>query len=980
MKNELQNAGLNQKVLLIGWDAAEWKVINPLMDAGKMPHLQKLVEGGVMGNMATLQPAFSPMLWTSIATGKRPYKHGIYGFTEPAPDGKSIRPITNLSRRCVALWNILQLQGKKSNVVGWWPSHPAEPISGIMVSDMFQKHVGRLDSASDPDQPTPHLQGAEVLEAMHQRWPIRPGTIHPPQLTKKLRDLRIHPQELTEEHILPFVPNLAKVDQSKDHRIEIIAKILCECSSIHAVATGLMQNEPWDLMAVYSDAIDHFSHGFMNFHPPKLPWVKEDDFEIYQTVIEAAYRYHDMMLGTLMLLAGQDTLIMLISDHGFHPDHNRKAVRSNEPAAPAEDHSQYGIIVMNGPGIKKDERIYGANLLDVTPTLLYAMGLPVGEDMDGKVLMNAFENPQSIRTIPSWDEVPGESGMHPPDSMMDPMESKEALDQLVALGYIEKPDDNAEIAVRQTVRELEYNLARSYMDSGLYLQASSLLEKLLNEFPDEYRFGTYLIRCYHGLDQLGKVEPLIEELRTRKMGNAEKAKKELEAFKEKHVDQNGNFSAEVLDEKLQRQLRSLHSEASINPAAFDILLGNLKQAQKDYPAARDAYARALKRGQEEALVPLGLTLFELDQLEQAESCFKKALEKNPNNATAHLAMAKLHLKNKNGEDAIDEALNAVGLLYHQPEAHFILAQGLHMMGDALRAVEALRVATSQNPNLVKAWKLLARIHEKALQLPEQAKIYRDQEEAARTRLEGIRSGTIKPEHRSGSKKEDRALSSDMNLLEMSEEELGKIRKPLEETLVVVTGLPRSGTSMMMQMLEAGGLTALSDGLRSADEDNPKGYYEYAPATRLQRDASWIPKASGKVVKIVAQLLRYLPTGPSLHYRVVFMTRDLTEVLASQYKMLERDQTWADDPRKVRDSLKDTFSKQIHQVFRMLNIRKIPSLSVDYHRCINDPLAVANELNEFFDQSLNVNAMVAVVDRKLYRNRAEEVGGPSIKQN
>ena len=112
------------KVLLIGWDAADWDVINPLMDRGEMPNLESLVNTGVMGNLSTLYPELSPMLWTSIATGKRAFKHGIHGFTEPDPLGNGVRPVTNLSRKTKALWNILCQNGKKCNVVGWWPSHP----------------------------------------------------------------------------------------------------------------------------------------------------------------------------------------------------------------------------------------------------------------------------------------------------------------------------------------------------------------------------------------------------------------------------------------------------------------------------------------------------------------------------------------------------------------------------------------------------------------------------------------------------------------------------------------------------------------------------------------------------------------------------------------------------------------------------------------------------------------------------------------
>jgi len=126
-----------KKVILIGLDSADWSVIRPLMELGMMPGFKKLVEGGVSGNIETLSPSFSPMLWTSIATGKTADKHGILGFVEPESDGTGIRPVSSTSRKCRAIWNILHNQGYKTNVVGWWPSHPAEPINGVMVSNQF---------------------------------------------------------------------------------------------------------------------------------------------------------------------------------------------------------------------------------------------------------------------------------------------------------------------------------------------------------------------------------------------------------------------------------------------------------------------------------------------------------------------------------------------------------------------------------------------------------------------------------------------------------------------------------------------------------------------------------------------------------------------------------------------------------------------------------------------------------------------------
>ena len=400
-------ARIARKILFIGWDAAPWRVINPLMDDGKMTNLQKLVDRGVMGNIATLHPVLSPMLWTTIATGKRPYKHGILGFAEPTPDGQVVRPISSLSRKTKAFWNILTQQGMKTNVVGWWPSAPVEPISGIMVSNHFQHAVKPLD----------------------EPWPMPPGTVHPPRLVEQLKELRLHPSELIDEQVLPFVPKAAQVDQDKDRRLATVMKMLAECVSIHAAATWALENEPADVTAVYYDAIDDFCHGFMRYHPPRRPFVSERDFELYSGVIEGAYRFHDMMLGALLSLADNDTTVILCSDHGFHPDENRPADIPDEPAGPAIEHRDFGILVMAGPGIRRDELIHGASLLDLTPTMLTMLGLPIGADMDGKPLMQAFEEPPEVETIPSWDAVPGEAGMHDPSVKTDPLAAQEALKQ-----------------------------------------------------------------------------------------------------------------------------------------------------------------------------------------------------------------------------------------------------------------------------------------------------------------------------------------------------------------------------------------------------------------------------------------------------------------------------------------------------------------------------------------------------------------------
>jgi hypothetical protein len=241
---------LAQKLLLIGWDAADWQMMHPLVDAGRMPHLKHLLENGVMGNLLTLQPMLSPILWTSIATGKRGYLHGVHGFAEPTPDGTGLRPTASTSRKCKALWNILSQAGKRCHAIGWYASHPAEQITGVCVSHQF------------PVAPA---------SATAESWPPQPNSVEPPELAELLAELRMHPSEVSGPTISQFIPRAAELDQTDPEVRRLLgafAKRLAECVSLHAVTTALMEEEPWDFCTAYYEAIDHIGHDFMLFAPP----------------------------------------------------------------------------------------------------------------------------------------------------------------------------------------------------------------------------------------------------------------------------------------------------------------------------------------------------------------------------------------------------------------------------------------------------------------------------------------------------------------------------------------------------------------------------------------------------------------------------------------------------------------------------------------------------------------------------------------
>jgi hypothetical protein len=189
-------------------------------------------------------------------------------------------------------------------------------------------------------------------------------------------------------------------------------------------------------------------------------------------------------------------------------------------------------------------------------------------------------------------------------------------------------------------------------------------------------------------------------------------------------------------------------------------------------------------------------------------------------------------------------------------------------------------------------------------------------------------------------------------------------------IVVVSGLPRSGTSMAMKMLDAGGMPLVTDGIRSADDSNPKGYYEFEPVKELDknRDTAWLGRSRGKAVKIISFLLTYLPE--TFDYKVVFMVRDIDEVLASQNKMLVARGEEADTTKDVQ--MRKVYTQHLEKVGRFLRNRAcFSTLHVRYKDVIDNPGAEAQRINEFLGGRLNVQRMSEVADRELYRNRKPE---------
>lgn len=844
-----------KKVLFVGWDAADWKVINPLIEKGQMPALKSIMDRGVSGNIATLDPPFSPMLWSTITTGKYPDKHGVLGFIEPDSASGGVRPVTSTSRSARALWNIFTKHGMKSNIVSWWPSQPVEPINGTMVSNFYHKEVGGIDKP----------------------WPIAPDSVHPKSLEKEIEDLRVHPGELTPAHVLPFIPNAKNIDQKKDKRLQAFLKELAHATTTHAVATHLMENTEWEFTAMYFDPMDHFSHGFMKFHPPQMPGIPDDLYEMYKDVVNGAYRYHDMMLERAIDLAGEDTTIIVLSDHGFHSDHLRpKNLMKRIDAVPALEHRNFGIFCAAGPGIKKGEKVYGATLLDVAPTILTLFGLPVGEDMDGKVLSTIFEETPEIEKIPSWEDIGGNFGEHPEHVAQDPIAAAEAMQQLIDLGYIDDPGENKQEAFEKAKRHLRYNLSRVYKGQHKHEKAIEILEEILPQDKNNYLYNIDLINLYYLTNEFNKALDQIKFFLSQGRENAKLASVKL-------------LEAKILLKK------------GLAAKALEVL----EQLAKDKPRTLGVHLELAKAYMD----TLNYT--------KAEASFRTCLDIDHENARAFNGLAQSCLKQDKFEEAAENAIKSVELLFHYPLSHFILGKSLEHLDAIEEAVNAYEIAVSQSKKFKKAIKSLINIYETKIENPERVRELK--------KMIGL-----------GDKTKD---------------------------IVIVSGLPRSGTSMMMQMIDAGGVDIVSDGNRKADESNPKGYYEDDRIKKLKQDNSWVGEAEGKGMKVIAQLLRSLPK--EYNYKVIFMRRDMSEILRSQQVMLGK------NPNDFPMAIANSFQKELEFIKSWEKTEAGVSIEyVNYRETIDNPMKTAEQVNTFLGGELDIEKMAQAIDPTLYRNKVK----------
>ncbi len=900
-----------RRVLLVGWDAADWEHIDPLLEQGLMPTLQGLIDRGTRGNLATLQPVISPMLWNSIASGKTADKHGVHGFIEPSPDGKNARPWTSTSRHCKAIWNILNQHGLRSNVINWWASHPAEPLRGIVVSNALRTAQRNRD-------------GVCIAP---------PHSVHPPEMNEFFAQFKVFPDELGEEHILPFVPRAVEVDQEQDSRLRAVADTLCDCVTVQAVATEAMQKEPWDFTAVYFEGIDHFCHSFMPLHPPRMEGVQETEFELYKGVIEAAYRFHDMMLERLISLAGPEATVILCSDHGFH-SRRRPRITPREPAGPVVWHREFGIFVAAGPGIRQGSSVFGATLLDITPTLLAVFGIPCGKDMDGKPLADALDETSPILPrITSWEEVSGEAGRHPAEFVhaVDSASDTDMMKQFAALGYVDEKAARGGVDSAESARaEARYNLAQVHLACGRGTDAMEILDCLAHEYPWETRYlNQWATACV-----------------------------EAGYFKQ---------ACEILSAAYPEGGETPPPLARLVFARARAGIGDSKGALRQVSALA-----GITRNFPNLQSDIGHILIDAGRLDLADNAFRSALVCDPQNAGALQGLSSIHLRRREYPAAADRAMEALSLIYQQPIAHFNLGAALARMGETKRAGEALRRAIQMRPGMLDAYRWLAAIEssgdtgdsgEFVAQACLETARSLSLERAARASAVRARSTELRPLPVIPSPAERRARAD-------QERPLPTVPIGPSRSFTIVSGLPRSGTSLMMQMLAAGGLPPLTDGLRSADDDNPEGYYEWEPIKRISAEPEVLDHEScvGRAIKCISALLRHLPHRH--RYRIIFISRPAAEIARSQRRMIERRGSTGMEGSDEEISATLKLHREETLSFLRAQHTRFDVLLVNYPDIIADPESVVRQVTDFLPKELlpNPSAMAGAVKFELYRNK------------
>ncbi len=603
------------KLLLIGWDAADWSLIQTLLDRGMMPRLRHFLSAAVLSDLAPVRPFNSAAMWTSLVTGQRAWSHGVLTPFEVDPTGERIRSTSRWTLTAQPMWSLLNAVGRRVQAHGWPATHPAEPLNGVVVSDQFAEFG---DEAS----------------------------IHPPTLAERLRTLRLKPTEIDAASLLTLVPRAGELNLVGDQRLYLVAQFLASTASLHAAATWGLEHEPWDLAAVRYDGLARLARVFGATYAAAQGGEQSEAAAMFGDLLPNAYRFFDMLLGRLLDLAGPDSTVMLIA-----------ASSQTYASRPRGARPDPWRLIGGGPAFKSSEELARGTICDVLPMIVRMFDLssepelhwPASPRLDLQDADNKLVGPREVRTH------------EPPATVAD----DESVAHLLALGYGDQPDEFLRVAIKQLERERQLRLADSLIDSGEYARAAPVLAELLQADPRSTLYRSMLAEVHFYCGDYDACRALILELQAagletplghialaglnflQQTGNAVEHLRRAEAL--------GGASARQLEIMgqlylgLRRRMdaaRALDAALAMEPGRASVHISRASAYLYSGDAASaERHARAaieLNPQSSEARYQLGLALASQDRFDDAIEAFKTGISQDCGDAAwGHCRLADL---------------------------------------------------------------------------------------------------------------------------------------------------------------------------------------------------------------------------------------------------------------------------------------------------------------------------------------------------
>jgi predicted AlkP superfamily phosphohydrolase/phosphomutase/tetratricopeptide (TPR) repeat protein len=431
----------DERVVVVGMDGLDWVLLDRLIAAGKCPTFARMKREGAWGEIESRRPVLSPLIWTSMGTGRPPEVHGVLDFVAKDPATNKDVPITNQFRNVHAFWNILSEIDVSVNVVNWWATYPAEPIDGVMVSErVFYQLFGIRPPLDDPHNVSPPEVAAEVLPLLVEADQI------------DFEEVREY-ADISRDEYDQALEEARLADNPFDNRINHLRKIIAVTRGVFNVGRWLVEQRPADLTVLYIEGTDTIGHRFAHYLPPRLSWVDGDEYRSYRDTMGRYYEYCDRLLGDLMELAPGDTTWIVVADHGFYTGVARPRIQHDDfIMGAAQWHRMVGVFLASGPHVRQG-RIPRVHIDDLCRTLLWLHGAPMSNQLSGRALTDMMR-PEFSEAIPTsevatYEDLPRTwmlDRQPPSDSTSSSILDASRLAELQALGYVA---DDGQTAIRE---------------------------------------------------------------------------------------------------------------------------------------------------------------------------------------------------------------------------------------------------------------------------------------------------------------------------------------------------------------------------------------------------------------------------------------------------------------------------------------------------------------------------------------------------